>query len=68
MEDKRVDDRIVEEINRIMMEEAGDKSVEQVSSMKNFMYTAYELSWTDEPEVEKAIVQEEQQQWMDCEQ
>ena len=39
MNDRRVDDRIAEEITRIMMEEAGDKSAEQVSSMKNFMYT-----------------------------
>ena len=45
-----------------MMEETGDKSVEQVSSMKNFMYTAHELSWADKPEAEKGIVQEEQHQ------
>ena len=35
MEDRRVDDRIAEEITRMMMEETGDKSAEQVSSMKN---------------------------------
>ena len=94
MDDRRVDDRIAEVITKIMMEEAGNKSAEQVSSMKNFMYTTYELSrgdqpkteevvthdgekylydvdgkytayrpsWADTPEVEKASVQEEQQQ------
>ena len=30
--------------------------------MKSFMYTAYDLSWAKQSEVEKAIIQEEQQQ------
>ena len=43
------------------MEETGNKIVEQVSSMKNFVYTSHELSWATTPEVKNAIVQEEQQ-------
>ena len=43
-----------------MIEEAGGKSAEQISSMKNFMYTAYELSWGVQPRAEEAIVHEEQ--------
>ena len=35
MADRRVDDKIAEEITRMMMEEAGEKIAEQVSSMKN---------------------------------
>ena len=57
-----MDDRIAEEITRIMIEEAREKSAEQMSSIKNSMYTAYELSWADEPKAEKAIVHEQQQQ------
>ena len=45
LEDRRVDDRIAEEITRIMIKEAGDRNAEQMSSMTNFMYIAYELSW-----------------------
>ena len=61
MEDRRVDDRIAKEITRIMMEEAGEKSAEQVSSMKNFMYTAYELSWGDQPKTEEVVMHDEEQ-------
>jgi hypothetical protein len=60
MEDRRVDDRVAEEITRIMIEEAGEKSTEQMSSMKNFMYTTYELSWGDQPRAEEAVVHDEE--------
>ena len=56
-----MEDWIAEEITRIMIEEAGEKSAEEMSSMKNFMYTAYDLSWAKQPKVEKAIVHEDQQ-------
>ena len=45
-----------------MIKEAREKCAEQMSLMKNFMYTAYEMSWADEPKAEKAIVREVQQQ------
>ena len=54
-----MDDIIAEEITRMMIEEAGDKSAKQMSSMMIFMYTAYELPWGDQPRAEAAVVHDE---------
>ena len=46
-------------IARIMIE-AGDKSAAQMSPIKNFMCKTYELSWGDQPKIDKVVMHDDE--------